>query len=434
MKKSLFAESLTGGSGIETLMDDLGHALAEGGAGIRMLGGGNPALIPEVNAVWRRRMEEILGEGDRFDRMMTVYDPPKGNTRFALALAAYLQREYGWDVGAEHIGITCGGQAAFFRSLQPLCRRVLRRPAQEGAAARRAGIHRLRESGPRPGFLHGRDAGDRALRPACLKYRVDFDRLKIGGDIGAICASRPTNPSGNVLTDAEVARLDALSREAGVPLLLDNAYGEPFPGIVFTKIQPVWNENIVLTFSLSKLGLPGTRTGIVVARPEIIRALTSMNAIIGLANGTIGQAIVTPLLESGEIRRIATDLVRPFYERKAANARRWVAQYFDDALDYHVHASEGALFLWLWFRGLPISSAELYERLKKRGVLVVPGHYFAIGSAEAERHASECIRVSFAMDDAVVEEGIAILADEVARVFFPERKIFLLLVLLLLLS
>lgn len=416
-EKSLFAESLTGGSGIETLMDDLGHALAEGGAGIRMLGGGNPALIPEMNAVWRRRMEEILGEGDRFDRMMTVYDPPKGNTRFALALAAYLQREYGWDVGAEHIGITCGGQAAFFDLFNLFAgefsggrrKKVLLPVVPEYIGYANQGLGPDFFTGAMPEIAHS--------GPHAFKYRVDFDRLKIGGDIGAICASRPTNPSGNVLTDAEVARLDALARESGVPLLLDNAYGEPFPGIVFTKIQPVWNENIVLTFSLSKLGLPGTRTGIVVARPEIIRALTSMNAIIGLANGTIGQAIVTPLLESGEIRRIATDLVRPFYERKAANARRWVAQYFDDALDYHVHASEGALFLWLWFRGLPISSAELYERLKKRGVLVVPGHYFAIGSAEAERHANECIRVSFAMDDAVVEEGIAILADEVARVF-----------------
>jgi valine--pyruvate aminotransferase len=239
----------------------------------------------------------------------------------------------------------------------------------------------------------------------------------VAADVGAICASRPTNPSGNVLTDAEVAHLDALARDAGVPLILDNAYGEPFPGIVFTKIRPVWNENIILTLSLSKLGLPGTRTGIIVAHPDVIRAVTSMNTIAGLANGTVGQALVTPLLESGGIRDLVAAHVRPFYERKAANARRWIAQYFDDALDYHVHASEGALFLWLWFRGLPISAQALYERLKHRGVLVVPGHHFAIGSAEAERHARECIRVSFAMEDAVVEEGISLIADEVVRVY-----------------
>lgn len=416
-EKSLFARQLTGGSGIETLMEDLGHALAEGGAGMRMLGGGNPALIPAVSARWRERAAELLAGGDRFDRMLAVYDPPKGNTRFALALAGFLQREYGWDVGAEHIGITAGGQAAFFYLFNLFAgdfgggrrKQVLLPVVPEYIGYANQGLGRDFFRGAMPEIDH--------LGAHAFKYRVDFGRLPVGGDLGAICASRPTNPSGNVLTDAEVAHLDALARDRGVPLILDNAYGEPFPGIVFTKIHPVWNENIVLTLSLSKLGLPGTRTGIIVARPDIIRAVTSMNTIVGLANGNVGQALVTPLLESGEIRELVAAHVRPFYERKAANARAWIAQYFDDAIDYHVHASEGALFLWVWFRGLPIPAQALYERLKRRGVLVVAGHHFAIGCAEAERHAAECIRVSFAMDDAVVEEGIALIADEVARVY-----------------
>jgi alanine-alpha-ketoisovalerate/valine-pyruvate aminotransferase len=57
----------------------------------------------------------------------------------------------------------------------------------------------------------------------------------------------------------------------------------------------------VLTYSLSKIGLPGTRTGIVIGPPEIIRALGSMSAIVGLSNPNIGQQIMLPLVESGEI-------------------------------------------------------------------------------------------------------------------------------------
>lgn len=419
--KSLVGRALTGGSGIETLMDDLGHALAEGGAGLRMLGGGNPALIPAVTARWRERMAELLAEGDRFDRTLAVYDPPKGNSRFALALAGFLQREYGWDVGAEHIGITAGGQAAFFYLFNLLAgdfgggrrKRVLLPVVPEYIGYANQGLG--------PDFFRGAMPEIEFPGRHAFKYRVAFDRLPVDATLGAICASRPTNPSGNVLTDAEVAHLDALARDLGVPLILDNAYGEPFPGIVFTKIRPIWNENIILTLSLSKLGLPGTRTGIIVAHPDIIRAVTSMNTIVGLANGNVGQALVTPLLESGEMRALVADAVRPFYARKAANARRWIAQYVDDALDYHVHASEGALFLWLWFRGLPISAQALYERLKARGVLVVPGHHFAIGCPEAEAHAAECVRVSFAMDDAVIEEGIALMADELTRIYGETR-------------
>ncbi len=398
-------------------MEDLGHALAESSGTMRMLGGGNPALIPGVQALWRQRMEEILADGDRLDRMLTVYDPPKGNSRFALAMAGFLQREYGWNVGAEHIAITSGGQTAFFYLFNLLAgefaggrrKRVLLPVVPEyiGYAAQGLG----------PDFFRGVMARIEITGPHTFKYRVDFDGIQLDPDVGALCASRPTNPSGNVLTDDEVAHLDRLALEAGVPLILDNAYGAPFPGIVFTEIRPVWNENIILTFSLSKLGLPGTRTGIVVAHPEIARSIASMTAITGLANGTIGQALVTPLLESGAIRNLVADVVRPFYKEKAANARRWIAEAFDDGLDYFVHASEGALFLWLWFRGLPISASELYERLKRRGVLVVPGHYFAFGSDEAMEHASQCIRLSFAMSDDDVRAGIDILADEVALAY-----------------
>jgi len=34
------------------------------------------------------------------------------------------------------------------------------------------------------------------------------------------------------------------------------------------------------------------------------------------------------------------------------------------------------MFLWIWFKDIPIHSFELYKRLKERGALVVSGHYF----------------------------------------------------------
>ena len=46
-------------------------------------------------------------------------------------------------------------------------------------------------------------------------------------------------------------------------------------------------------------------------------------------------------------------------------------------------------------------------------MLVVPGHFF--GPSEDWRHGHECIRLSFAMDEPLVREGIAILADEVEK-------------------
>ena len=89
-----------------------------------------------------------------------------------------------------------------------------------------------------------------------------------------------------------------------------------------------------------------------------------------------------------------------------------------------MHVSEGAFFLWLWLKDLPIHSQELYERLKRRGVLVVPGHhfFFGLGSADEDQssqwqHAGECIRVIFAMPDDIIQAGMEIIASEVKKAY-----------------
>ncbi|MBT8036580.1 MAG: valine--pyruvate transaminase [Verrucomicrobiae bacterium] len=412
-------ERLCRGSGIEELMDDLGNALALGGPDTMMLGGGQPAHIPEVNALWRRRLEEVMATPGGMEKMLCNYDPPRGNPMFLDAVADLFKRSFGWEITAKNIAITSGGQTAFFFLFNAL------------AGTFKNGINKKILLPLVPEYIgySNQSVGSdmfRAVKPLIekigdhdYKYHVDFDRLHVDDEIAAICVSRPTNPTGNVLTDDEIARLAAIADENGIPLIIDNAYGAPFPNIIFSEATPVWDENIVLTLSLSKIGLPGTRTGIVVAREEIAAAVASMSAIVGLANGNIGQALMEPLVRSGEILQLSNEVVRPYYIEKSRQARAWVDDAFDSALPYRVHLSEGALFLWLWFEGLPISSRELYERLKARGVLIVSGHYFFFGldDDDAWKHRHECIRVTYTMDERTVHEGIKIIAEEVEAAY-----------------
>ena len=397
-------------------MEDLGHALASGGADQKMLGGGQPARIPAMNAVWRHRLGELAAEAGGIERAMTTYDPPRGNPRFLAAIAALFRETFGWDLGPQHIAITAGGQTAFFLLFNLLAGRM-----PDGS--RRKILLPLV-----PEYIGYADQGIdgclfRAVRPLIeksgphdFKYRVDFEHLAVTPDIAAICASRPTNPTGNVLTDDEIACLAALAKSHDIPLIIDNAYGAPFPGIIFEAASPFWAPQVILTYSLSKIGLPGTRTGIVIGPPEIIRAIASMNAIVGLANPSTGQQILLPLVESGEILRLSREVVKPFYQEKCRLARQAAMDAFGDGVEWFMHRSEGALFLWLWFPGLPITSLELYQRLKQRGVLVVPGQYFFFGHDQPDwPHRDECIRVSYAMDEATVRDGLRIIAEEVRK-------------------
>jgi valine--pyruvate aminotransferase len=397
-------------------MDDLGDALS-GTTRKYMLGGGNPALIPEMAAAWRRRMREILDDGDQFDRMVGVYDAPQGRPQFLRALAERLNAEFGWPITDRNIAVTNGSQAAFFMLFTLF------------AGPHADGTHRKVLFPLLPEYIGYRDQPQEtrdfvANRPKIElidehthKYHIDFDSLRIGDDTAAICVSRPTNPSGNVLTDDEVGRLDTLAREHGVPLIIDNAYGVPFPDIIFGPVTPIWNENIIFSMSLSKIGLPSLRTGILVAGEETVAAVSAMNAVFSLANGTVGQTIVEDMLSSGELLDLCRLVIRPFYKAKSEQAVAAVHQHFGDRFPYSIHRNEGSLFLWIWFKELPGTTRELYERLMARDVIVVPGEYFFFGDDEPWEHRDRCIRVNYAMDTDDVDTGLRIIAEEAERMW-----------------
>lgn len=415
MELSAFGERFAGPLGIGTLMDDLGEAL-NSGKSMRMLGGGNPSHIPAVQQAFRERMERILREPGEFERVIGDYDGPGGNLPFLTALAELFRNEFGWDIGPGNVALTNGSQSSFFCLFNMLAgrfgderrKRILLPIAPEYIGYADAGLE--------TDFFRTARPEIEQLGDHMFKYHVDFNRVAITDEIGAVCVSRPTNPTGNVLTNDEVKHLGEMADAAGVPLILDNAYGTPFPNIIFEEVDPVWTPNTIVCMSLSKLGLPGTRTGIVIADESVISVLSRMTAVLCLAPGSMGAALAMDMVCSGEITRISREQVRPYYEQKARRAVKQVTEEMGD-LPFRVHRPEGALFLWLWFEGLPIPCGELYERLKARGVLVVPGHYFFPGMSEQWRHREECIRVTYAQDDTIVQEALSIISDEVHKVY-----------------
>ncbi|OGT83484.1 MAG: valine--pyruvate transaminase [Gammaproteobacteria bacterium RIFCSPLOWO2_12_FULL_47_76] len=414
MEFSKFTSRFSSHAGIVQLMEDLGAALS-GDQNVLMLGGGNPSHIPQVQQIFHERLERILADPAEFAHVIGDYDSPQGEQKFIASLARLLRSELEWNIGPENIVLTAGSQAGFFYLFNMF------------AGEFSDGVNKQIMLPLIPEYIGYTDVGlvDNlfvSCRPEIeiiddhiFKYRVNFRELKVGGNIGALCVSRPTNPTGNVLTDDEIRHLLEIASNRNIPLIIDNAYGLPFPDIIFTGANPVWTENTILCLSLSKLGLPGTRTGIIIASEEIVKVITNMNAVLNLALGSFGPALVLDMVKSGEITRISQTIIKPYYQNKVEHAVRLVHKEFN-GINYYIHKPEGAIFLWLWFPGLPISSEELYQRLKKRGVLVISGHHFFPGFEEDWEHKHECIRVTYSMETRVVEEGIKIIAEEVRKV------------------
>ncbi|EOV1174720.1 valine--pyruvate transaminase [Vibrio fluvialis] len=413
MQFSTFGEKFNRYSGITQLMDDLNDGLRTPGA--IMLGGGNPAAIPEMLDYFKLTSEEMLADGSLI-AAMTNYDGPQGKDVLVKALAKLLRDTYGWDISEKNISLTNGSQSGFFYLFNLLAgrqpdgsfKKILLPLAPEYVGYGDAGIDEDIFVSYHPEI--------ELLDNGLFKYHVDFEQLKVDESVAAICASRPTNPTGNVLTEEEVHKLDKLARDNNIPLIIDNAYGVPFPNIIFEDVEPFWNDNTILCMSLSKLGLPGVRCGIVIASEAITQALTNMNGIISLAPGSVGPALAHRIIEKGDLLRLSQEVIKPFYRQKSQRAVELLQQAIDDPR-FRIHKPEGAIFLWLWFDELPITTMELYRRLKARGVLIVPGEYFFIGQKEDWAHAHQCLRMNYVQSDDAMQQGIAIIAEEVQKAY-----------------
>ncbi len=424
MKFSKFGQKFTKDSAILQLMDDLGNAL-NSDKPVNMLGGGNPANIPALNEVYQRTLNEVVSEMAALESVGN-YSTPQGDAKFIDTLVKFFNRHYNWQLSRDNIVLTNGSQNAFFYLFNLFAgkfedgstKSILLPLAPEYVGYADVHIDGVHFVAVPPTIEEVTHEG----REGFFKYRVDFSALEDlaelkNGQIGAICCSRPTNPTGNVLTDDEMAHLRQIAAKYDVPLIVDNAYGMPFPNIIYPDTTLTWDEGMVLCFSLSKVGLPGTRTGIIVAGKDVVKTIGNMNAIVNLSPVRFGATVATPLFENDEIKTLSDTVIQPFYKKQAALAISRLQAEFAD-LPVKIHKPEGAIFLWVWFKDLPIPTTELYQILKEKGTLIIPSQHFFVGiDTDSYPHAHECIRLSIAQDDETITKGIATIGEVVRALY-----------------
>ena len=387
-------------------MEDLSIAAPEDTT-LYSLGGGNPAHILEVQDALRDSAAELIADADRFAKMIGDYDAPQGHEIFRGCLADQLSSLFGAKISAEHIAITNGSQASF-----EILFNVFAGQFSDGSwkhialplAPEYMGYNDMsRQQGS---ILTSTAARIDLLPDRQFKYGVDLTEFFVDSKTtGAVCLSRPTNPSGNVVSDDELSQVASRCKAAGVPIIIDGAYGLPFPGMIYTEATPFWDDNTILCLSLSKFGLPGVRTGIVVGPPEVTKLISNANAINGLAPARTGPELVLPLLMSHRLSELSEQVIKPHYLRKQHLAIEAMMSAAHD-LPIKIHQPNGAMFLWTWFENLPGGAEKLYRRAAREGVVTVSGRHFFQGLDTSWQHANECLRLNYAGDEDRVRQGI----------------------------
>lgn len=417
---SEFALKLSQGAGISRLMADLGSALESAkstGQEISMMGGGNPAHIPAVEEEFRKIYLQLAEDPNHLAGLLGDYTSPQGSRSFRQALAVSLSQKLNYPFTEDHFAITQGSQSAFFLLFNSLAGRM------KGGNSKKILLPIV------PEYIGYADQGIEkdmftsipprveTTSPNRFRYYPDIalieERLQ-AGDIGAICFSRPTNPSGNVIPWEDVEKIYSLGRSENIPVIIDNAYGFPFPNILFQEPEIQWKPGMIHVLSLSKLGLPGVRTGIVIADPEITSLIGDMSAILHLAGGNLGPAMGELLLQGDRIFHLSKEYIQPFYRSRSQEVQNIMDESFRNLFDYKIHESLGALFLWLWLPNHPKSAQEIYQLGKKQGLFVIPGDWFFPGCEEDGTgnfsHKRNCIRLTYSRNISEVKRGIKILS------------------------
>jgi valine--pyruvate aminotransferase len=412
MAMSSIGQKMARMSGLRSIMEDISTSTARSEAGEWLnLSIGNPARIPEVVATWQAMMHEALA--DDFADAACQYGPSRGSHAFIEAVAGYFRRHYGWDVAAENIIVGTGSQMLCF-----IASAMFAGPGHPGNARvvmpvqpDYTGYQGLCMT---PGGVAGvssllQEVGDRYFR-----YVIDVTALERRDDIGLMLVSSPSNPAGRSLDQAELARLIGIAERADAPLLIDHAYGEPFPRIAETLTPPVSHPNVINSFSLSKAGLPGERIGFAIGHERYITPMVSFLANSSLHASRLAQAAAARGLRSSLLDELVSSVIMPFYERRRELAEALLLDCMPADVRWRMHTGRGGMFCWVWIDEDWFDDLELYHLLKADRVFITPGGGFFADPGAIGPHARQCFRISLTTAEGILAEGIKRIADAVA--------------------
>lgn len=325
---------------------------------------------PERDATLQRLLDTRLG-----------YSEAPGSLELRSLLAATYR-----DTGPENVLVTTGAIEANFLAFN-----VLLDPGDHVVAVYPA--YQQLYSVPR---AIGCEVSLWRLRPE-NDFRYDLDELEllVTPKTKLIVVNTPHNPTGAMLTEAELGRVYALAESLGAHVLCDEAYRwlDIPGGTTFSPPIRDFGDSGVSVGTFSKpFGLPGLRTGWLAGPAEFIAQCWWMRDYITLSPGKLNDALAVLALRRREQIVARTQGI---VAKNLETARRW----FNDNAGVASWTPPRGGLLALMHYDLDIPSQTLADRLAAEySVMLAPGSAFGY---------EHYLRIGIGQDPAVFAEGLA---------------------------
>jgi arginine:pyruvate transaminase len=353
-------------------------AARDRGEDVVILSVGDPDLDTPRPVV--ERAIEALGSGD------THYTEVPGREALREAIAKAHCERTGQEVGAANVIFLAGAQNALFTA--SLC---IAGPGDEVLA-----FEPLYPTYPATIEV----SGARMVRipaPAASGFRPDLDALQaaITPRTRAIFFATPNNPSGAILSAADLAVIGELARRHALWVVVDEVYAGLAPSGRVPSLASSLPGQVVTIGSLSKThAMPGWRAGWLIGpKPLVVHAEALAICMLYGLPGFIQEAALTALGIASE----AESRMREF----CASRRDFVLAQLEGIDGLRCSTPDAGMFMLIDVRGSGLSGYEFMSELYRlEGVSVLDGGAFGEGTAGF-------VRLCFATDEATLRKGCA---------------------------
>jgi arginine:pyruvate transaminase len=377
MQYSPLVERIAGEGADAWIIHYAARAAHERGEDVIMLSVGDPDL--DTPAPVLERAIERLRSGD------THYTPATGRQHLREAIAAAHCARTGQAVEAAHVIFLAGAQNALFAT--SMC---IAGPGDEVIA-----LEPLYPSYPATLQVSGARMV-RVAAPASRGFRVDLAALEasITPRTRALFFATPNNPSGVILSAADLAVIGELARRHSLWVVADEVYAGLAPGGRVPSLATELPEQVVTISSLSKShSMPGWRAGWLVGPRQLVIHVEAMAQcmLFGLP-GFIQEAAVTAL----SVADAAESRIREY----CAARRDFLLAGLDGVPGLKCFVPDAGMFMLVDVRDTGLSGYDfMCELYKTERVSVLDGGAFG-------RETGGFVRVCFATDEALLRQAI----------------------------
>jgi aspartate/methionine/tyrosine aminotransferase len=230
-----------------------------------------------------------------------------------------------------------------------------------------------------------------------LGWAPDLDELRdvVSEKTKLIAVCNPNNPTGHILTEAEMGAIVAAAQRVGAWLLADEVYSGA-ERLTDTQTPSFWGryDKVLAMNSLSKAyGLPGLRIGWVVAPLETVDDIWARHEYVTISAPMLSNKLAAIAL-SPPVRPRLLQRTRDYIRRGYPILDAWLESHEGT---FSLVPPEAAAIAYVRYH-LDVNSTEVVERLmREKSVFIVPGDHFGM---------DHYLRISFGVPEEYLRKGL----------------------------